>query len=92
MEKRREMFGKAMADFLEIPKDLVMDIPKVTVIGRNELYLENHRGIIEYSLTRVRINLSRGFIEIEGQNLEIKALLPEELSLYGDIKSVKYVD
>lgn len=92
MEKRREMFSKAMADFLEIPKDLVMDIPKVTVIGRNELYLENHRGIIEYSLTRVRINLSRGFIEIEGQNLEIKALLPEELSLYGDIKSVKYVD
>jgi sporulation protein YqfC len=92
MEKRREMLSKAMADFLEIPKDLVMDIPKVTVIGRNELYLENHRGIIEYSLTRVRINLSRGFIEIEGQNLEIKALLPEELSLYGDIKSVKYVD
>jgi sporulation protein YqfC len=92
MEKRREMFSRAMADFLEIPKDLVMDIPKVTLIGRNELYLENHRGIIEYSLTRTRINLSRGFIEIEGEGLEIKALLPEELSLYGEIKSIKFVD
>lgn len=92
MEKRREILSRAMADFLEIPKDLIMDIPKVTLIGRNELYLENHRGIIEYSLTRARINLSRGFIEIEGENLEIKALLPEELSLYGDIKSIKYMD
>jgi sporulation protein YqfC len=92
MEKRREILSKAMADFLEIPKDLVMDIPKVTLIGRNELYLENHRGIIEYSLTRVRINLSRGYIEIEGEDMEIKALLPEELSLYGQIKSIKYLD
>jgi sporulation protein YqfC len=92
MEKRREMFSKAMADFLEIPKDLVMDIPKVTIIGRNELYLVNHRGIIEYSLNRVRINLSRGFMEIEGDDLEIKALLPEELSLYGEFKSIRYMD
>ena len=61
-------------EFLEIPKDLVLDLPKVTIIGRNEIYLENHRGIIEYLPNRLRINLSRGFIEIEGTDLEIKAL------------------
>lgn len=92
MDKRREALSKIMADFLEIPRDLVLDLPKVTIVGRNELYLENHRGIIEYSLTRTRINLSRGYLEIEGDNLEIKALLPDELSVWGEIKSVKYVD
>lgn len=92
MEKRREALSRAMADFLEIPKDLVLDLPKVTIIGRNELYLENHRGIIEYTLTRARINLSRGFLEVEGEGLEIKALLPDELSLFGEIKSIRYVD
>ena len=61
MDKRREAISKAMAEFLEIPKDLVLDLPKVTVIGRNELYLENHKGIIEYGLERLRVNLSRGF-------------------------------
>ncbi|MGI5921061.1 MAG: sporulation protein YqfC [Syntrophomonadaceae bacterium] len=92
MDKRREVISRAMADFLEIPKDLVLDLPKVTIVGRNEFYLENHRGIIEYTLNLLRINLSRGFLEIEGDNLEIKALMPDEISVTGTIKSIKYHD
>lgn len=92
MDKRREAISKAMADFLEIPKDLVLDLPKVTVIGQNELYLENHKGIIEYSLNRLRVNLSRGFLEIEGKDLEISILMPEEMKIIGEISVIKYVD
>jgi len=92
MEKRKEALSRAMADFLEIPKDLILDLPKITIIGRSELYLENHRGIIEYSLTRMRINLVRGFVQIEGDNLEIRALMPEEMSISGIIQAVRYFD
>lgn len=92
MDKRREIISKAMADFLEIPKDLVMDLPKLTVVGRNELYLENHKGIIEFTSQRIRINLSRGFLELQGENLEIKALLPDEMKVQGEIRMIKYND
>lgn len=92
MDKHKEAITKAVADFLEIPKDLVLDLPKITVIGRNELYIENHRGIIEYNTELLRINLSRGFLEIEGKELEIKALTPEEMSIYGEIFALKYLD
>ncbi|HNX29218.1 MAG TPA: sporulation protein YqfC [Syntrophomonadaceae bacterium] len=92
MDKKREAINRVMADFLEIPKDLVLDLPRLTLTGRNELYLENHRGIIEYTLTRLRINLSRGFLEIQGHNLEIKYLLPEEISVYGEIEAIKFLD
>ena len=92
MEKRRETLNRVMAEFLEIPKDLVLDLPKVTIIGRNEIYLENHRGIIEYLPNRLRINLSRGFIEIEGTDLEIKTLMADEISISGLVHSVKYHD
>lgn len=81
-----------MADFLEIPKDLVLDLPKITIVGREDIYIENHRGIIEYNLNRIRINLSRGFLEIEGRNLEINALMPEEMKITGEVKSFKYMD
>jgi len=91
MDRRREAI-KAVTDFLEIPGDLVLDLPKVIVIGRTEIYLENHRGIIEYDLNRLRVNLSRGFLEIEGDNLEIKALMPDEMSITGKIHSIKYFD
>jgi sporulation protein YqfC len=92
LEKNKEMISRAMADLLEIPKDLVLDIPKITMIGRGELYLENHRGIIEYSNQRLRINLSRGFLEILGDHLEIKALLPDEIKIAGDISTCRFVD
>ncbi|PKM76572.1 MAG: sporulation protein YqfC [Firmicutes bacterium HGW-Firmicutes-15] len=92
MNKRREIISKAMADFLEIPGDLVLDIPKLTITGRDELYLENHKGIIEYSTVRMRINLSRGFLEIIGDNLEIQALMPDEMRVLGDINSIKFID
>lgn len=92
MDKRREIISKAMADLLEIPGDLVLDMPRLTITGRNELYLENHKGIIEYSTVRMRINLSRGFLEIIGDNLEIQALMPDEMRVLGDITSIKYID
>lgn len=92
MDKRREALTKVMAEFLEIPKDLVLDLPKITIIGRNEIYLENHRGIIEYLPNRLRVNLARGFLEIEGTDLEIRALMPDEISITGLVNSVKYHD
>ncbi len=90
--ERREAFNRALADFLEIPRDLLLDIPKLTLMGRNELYLENHRGIILYNTHLLQINLGRGFVEIEGQDLEIKSLLPEELYVVGEIHTVRYRD
>lgn len=92
MDSKRELISKAMADFLEIPADVVLDLPKLTITGRNELYLENHKGIIEYSSSRMRINLSRGYLEITGGRLEIQALLPDEMKVIGDIDSVRYLD
>lgn len=92
MDKRREIISKAMADLLEIPADLVMDMPRLTVTGRNEFYLENHKGIIEYTTERIRINLSRGFMEVIGDNLEIQALMPDEMKVWGDINTINYLD
>jgi sporulation protein YqfC len=92
MEKRKDVIRQAMAEFLDIPKDLVLDLPKVTIVGRTELYIENHRGIIEYNLNRLRVNLSRGFLEIEGNDLEIRALMVDEMMVSGEILTVKYMD
>ena len=37
------------SNYLDIPKDVILDLPKITVIGDIQLYVENHRGIIEYT-------------------------------------------
>ncbi|ADI02401.1 MAG TPA: sporulation protein YqfC [Syntrophothermus lipocalidus] len=90
MDNRREKLNQAVTELLEMPRDLVMDLPKLTVIGQEELYLDNHKGIMSFDGNLVRINLPRGFIEIEGSNLEIKTILPDELSICGLIRAIKY--
>jgi len=92
MNSKKEAIGKVMADLLEIPGDLVLDLPKITMLGREELYLENHKGIIEYSQKRLRVNLARGFMEVLGNQLEIKALLPDEMKISGEIKQITFFD
>ena len=92
MSSSKERISRTIGDLLEIPQDIVLDLPRITIIGRSEMLIENHRGIIEYGLNRLRVSISRGFLEIEGENLEIKALMSEEIKVIGVITLIRYVD
>ena len=48
--------------------------------------------MIEYNLNRLRVNLSRGYLEIEGNDLEIKALMADEMKIAGEVLTIKYMD
>ncbi|KAB2952283.1 sporulation protein YqfC [Heliorestis acidaminivorans] len=87
-EKGKERLQKALSGFLEMPKDVLMDYPKLTMIGNVQLVLENHRGIVEYSEEKMRILVTGGQVEIRGQQLILKTILPEELVVEGRIKEV----
>lgn len=92
MERKRDKVNHFMADFLEIPRDLVLNLPKLTIVGAREVLIENHRGIMEYQTDRIRINLARGYLEIAGSDLEIKAILPDEMSIMGSVRSITFVE
>jgi sporulation protein YqfC len=58
---------KQVSDFLEMPGDIMMDLPKITMVGDIKLYIENHRGIIEYSSAGVRVSVMEGEVSIAGK-------------------------
>jgi len=75
---------------LELPDDVVYDLPKITLIGDIQFYIENHRGIIEYSPTVVRISVSIGEVEVRGELLTIRTMTRDELYLAERIQAVIY--
>lgn len=89
---RPDRLERILGDMLELPKDLVLDLPRLIIVGQRELYLENHKGIIEYGDTCIKINLARGFLEIEGEKLEIKLIMQDEVSVMGIITSLRFVE
>ena len=52
-----------------MPQEADGETVKVTMIGRSDLLVENHRGILEYALEYVRLLSGDGVIRVEGREL-----------------------
>ena len=46
MKFKPNRLGMKLAEFLELPLDTVVELPKIIVSGNQQLVIENHRGII----------------------------------------------
>ncbi|TJX14726.1 sporulation protein YqfC [Tissierella creatinini] len=76
-------------EVLELPIEITMDLPKITLIGNQEAIIYNHKGIIEYSSTLIRINSRTGIIKVMGSDLEIRNILSEEISIVGIVDNIE---
>jgi len=86
-------FGKWKDDIvetLELPKDLVYGAVLVTITGRQEVLVENYRGILEYNQTQIRLQTKTCRLLIQGKNLYILYYTNEEMKITGIIDSVTY--
>ena len=79
-----------MAEKLKLPKDLVMGAAVLTVTGRSEAYIENYRGIIEYTDDVVRVKTGKSITKFSGKNLEIKCIQIDSLIIQGFITSIEF--
>lgn len=79
-----------LATFFEIPQDIVLDLPRITMLGNKQLLVENHKGIIEYTGQIVRIRLNEGELTICGAGMMLGNLQYEQILIEGTIKEVKY--
>jgi sporulation protein YqfC len=92
MQRRRKGNLQTLARLLEIPQDIVMDLPRITMLGNKQLLVENHKGIMEYTPSVVRIKLSQGELTIGGDRLVLGNLQTEQILVEGRIKEIHYGD
>jgi sporulation protein YqfC len=90
MNKKTYKIKETLSNALELPKDIILDIAKVTLIGSNSVVVENHKGILEYNDDQIRVNTGSGVLIIIGSQLNIKSILQEEITITGVINSVGY--
>lgn len=91
MKRLPKRINKWLTKGMEVPADVTMGVPRVTMIGHLHVYIENHRGILSFTPQRILIRLSEGILEVKGEALIIKAILPEELIVEGKIEQVTHM-
>ncbi|NLZ38969.1 MAG: sporulation protein YqfC [Firmicutes bacterium] len=79
-----------LADALELPREIILNLPRVTVIGSLQCYLENHRGVIEYTEECVRVAIDGGELIVDGQDLIIRYLADDEIAIDGHISAIRF--
>ncbi|MPW27080.1 sporulation protein YqfC [Alkalibaculum sp. M08DMB] len=83
-----EEIKENISDIFELPKEITLNLPKITIIGNVQVRIENHKGIIEYNDDKIRINSKVGIMIVTGENLLIRNIIKEEVVIEGNIINV----
>ncbi|RXZ77163.1 sporulation protein YqfC [Paenibacillaceae bacterium] len=92
MRRISRKIRKITAEILDLPQDVVFDLPRMTLIGNRQLYIENHRGVLHFSEDKLRLALSKGELEVNGKELVIRAIWTEEVFIEGQIAHIQIYD
>ena len=91
-QAKRGRFRAKAADFFELPSEIVLDLPRLVLTGKQRLMIENHRGIKEYTKERIRLSTPVGKLKISGAELEILTIDQEQVEIKGRIDQIEWED
>ncbi len=84
----KKSLKEKVSEIAGLPKDVSMGMSIVRIIGHQELYIENYRGILEYTDTCLRILTKLGQIYVTGHKLEIEYYSNDEMKIIGIFENI----
>lgn len=93
MKKNNDRSRKkeSLVESLKLPKDICMGAIRVTLTGSQEAWIENYRGILEYSENLILLQGKTCQVCFEGSRLTIDYYTNEDMKISGCICCVKYL-
>ncbi len=89
---KRKIFDKeTITQSLKLPGDVMMGALVVTMTGNREAWIENYRGILEYTDSVILLQGKTCQICFQGKKLSIDYYTNEDMKISGYISSVTYL-
>jgi sporulation protein YqfC len=79
-----------LADWLDLPHHLVLNIPYVAITGGAQVLVENHGGIQQLESQRIVVGRAGSRITIQGEELVIALVTKDELLVRGRIRGISW--
>ena len=96
-EKRRQPFStfekskELIVESLRLPKDTMLGAAIVTITGNREAFIENYKGILEYTTEPIVLQGKNAKICFEGSSLSIDYYTNEDMKISGKIDTLRYI-
>jgi sporulation protein YqfC len=85
----RRGLRKQLAQMLDVPTDALLDVPRITISGGDQVLVEGHHGLLEYTEDRVAAAGAGCRVLIKGQNLALAAMSGRDLVVTGQLWAVE---
>ena len=79
-----------LVESAHLPKDVSLGVPILRLNGYNELYVENYRGILEYTDELIRVQTKIGQLHVVGKGLQIEFYSNDEMKIIGKLEFLKF--
>ena len=95
-ENRRQPFSpftrskELIVESLKLPKDTMLGAAIVTITGNREAFIENYKGILEYTTESIVLQGKNAKICFEGSSLSIDYYTNEDMKITGWVEAVRY--
>lgn len=89
--QKSELKKESIIESLKLPKDICMGALKVTLTGNREAWIENYRGILEYTESLILLQGKTCQVCFEGTRLSIDYYTNEDMKISGCIGCIRYI-
>ena len=86
--KKNSRFSNKINKALELPREISGGDTKISIIGFDEMLIENYKGILEYEEFYIKVKTTIGNINISGFKLELEEVTEDDISIKGKIESI----
>ncbi len=90
MKKRRKQKQSRFEELFEIPEEISSQKPKMTLMGFEELLVENYKSILEYQDFYVRLSTHIGIINVNGFELNLSEMTNDDILITGKIEGIDF--
>ncbi|MDE7251333.1 MAG: YabP/YqfC family sporulation protein [Acetatifactor sp.] len=80
-----------LLESLQLPRDVCLGALRVTLTGSAEAWVENYRGLLEYSEQSILLQGKNCQVCFEGTGLTIDYYTNEDMKISGCIQNVRYL-
>ena len=89
MKRKKVKKYSKLDSILEIPREVASSDVNITIMGFDELLIENYKNILEYQDILIKVNTFEGAITIYGFNLKLENLTDEDIKVIGKIDTIE---
>ena len=89
--RKKESASERIAKALDMPLDVMCDVPRIEIMGNSGVVVENFRGILDYNETCLKVNTTIGIAEISGENIIIESITDEAVTVKGSFVGMRFI-